>query len=123
MAIQQTETIQRLWDRFVNEQLAAIPPEERRLYEQQLEDRFAELVERGSDAPTGRRRLSRPARLWRQGSGGLRGDGISVRQAGFRRQRRSEPVACRGRALFHLSIRALESVPDGRCIATAVPAR
>ena len=53
MAIQQTETIQRLWDRFVNEQLAAIPPEERRLYEQQLEDRFAELVEKGAEALPG----------------------------------------------------------------------
>jgi hypothetical protein len=53
MSIQQTETIQRLWDRFIREQLATIPPEERRLYEQQFEDRFAELVEKGADTPTG----------------------------------------------------------------------
>ena len=50
MSIQQTETIQRLWDRFIREQLAAIPPEERRAYEQQFEDRFSELVEQGSAA-------------------------------------------------------------------------
>jgi hypothetical protein len=53
MAIQHTETIQRLWDRFIRDQLAAIPAEERRVYEQQLEDRFAELVQKGADAPTG----------------------------------------------------------------------
>jgi hypothetical protein len=53
MAIQQTETIQRLWDRFIRDQLAGMPAEERRLYEQQLEDRLSELVEKGSDAPDG----------------------------------------------------------------------
>jgi hypothetical protein len=53
MAIQQTETIQRLWDRFIRDPLAGVPPEERRAYEQQLEDRFAELVEKGADTPTG----------------------------------------------------------------------
>src|ERR1700722_16498039 len=53
MAIQHTETIQRLWDRFIRDQLASIPPEERRAYEQQFEDRFADLVQTGSDAGTG----------------------------------------------------------------------
>jgi len=53
MTIQQTETIQRLWDRFIRDQLATIPPEERRAYTQQFEERFAELVEKGADGPTG----------------------------------------------------------------------
>src|SRR6516225_2607859 len=53
MAIQQTETIQRLWDRFIRDQLASVPPEDRPAYEAQLEDRFTELLEKGSDAPTG----------------------------------------------------------------------
>ena len=53
MTIQQTETIQRLWDRFIRDQLASVPPEERRAYTQQFEERFAELVEKGADAPTG----------------------------------------------------------------------
>ncbi len=29
MTIQQTETIQRLWDRFIRDQLANVPPEDR----------------------------------------------------------------------------------------------
>ncbi|MGB8843772.1 MAG: hypothetical protein WCC64_22190 [Aliidongia sp.] len=53
MTIQQTETIQRLWDRFIRDQLATVPPEERRAYTQQFEERFTELVEKGADAPTG----------------------------------------------------------------------
>ena len=53
MTIHQTETIQRLWDRFIRDQLAGVPPEERRAYTQQFEERFAELVEKGADAPTG----------------------------------------------------------------------
>jgi hypothetical protein len=53
MTIQQTETIQRLWDRFIRDQLASIPPEERRAYTQQFEERFSELVEKGADAPSG----------------------------------------------------------------------
>jgi hypothetical protein len=51
MTIQHTETIQRLWDRFIHDQLAGIAPEERRAYEQQFEDRFAELSREGADAP------------------------------------------------------------------------
>jgi hypothetical protein len=53
MAIQQTETIQRLWDRFIRDQLANVPPEERQAYEQQLEDRYAELVQDSAGTPTG----------------------------------------------------------------------
>jgi hypothetical protein len=53
MTIQQTETIQRLWDRFIRDQLTNIPPEERRAYEQQFEDRFADLVQRGAETQTG----------------------------------------------------------------------
>ena len=53
MTIQHTETLQRLWKRFSRDQLAGIPPEERREFEQQFEDRFAELVQGGADAPAG----------------------------------------------------------------------
>jgi hypothetical protein len=53
MTIQQTETIQRLWDRFIRDQLATIPPEERRGYEQQFEERFTELVQKGAGEAVG----------------------------------------------------------------------
>lgn len=53
MTIQHTETIQRLWDRFIRDQLATIPPEERRAFEQQFEDRFADLVQRGAETQAG----------------------------------------------------------------------
>jgi len=53
MTIQHTETIQRLWDRFIRDQLATVPPEERRAYAQHFEDRFAELVQQGAEAPAG----------------------------------------------------------------------
>ena len=36
-----------------SDQLAGLPPEERRAFEQQFEDRFAELVQKGADAPSG----------------------------------------------------------------------
>ena len=42
MSIQQTETIQRLWDRFIHDQLSSLPPEDRRAFEQQFEDRFGD---------------------------------------------------------------------------------
>src|SRR5262245_59295797 len=44
MSYNTTETIQRLWATFLQEQLAALPPEERQQYEQQFEDRFSELL-------------------------------------------------------------------------------
>ena len=53
MTIRHTETLQRLWERFSRDQLAGLPPEERRQFEQQFEDRFAELVQTGADAPPG----------------------------------------------------------------------
>ena len=95
MTIQHTETIQRLWERFSRDQLAGIPPEERRQFEQQFEDRFAELVEKDADAPSGGRRLPRPYRLRRQGPRCLRGDGVSAHPAGLRRQRRAEASCMR----------------------------
>jgi hypothetical protein len=49
MTIQTTETIQRLWAEFLRDQLAALPPEERQQYEQQLEDRFNELLKKGAN--------------------------------------------------------------------------
>ncbi len=44
MSFNTTETIQRLWESFLREQLAALPPEERQQYEQQFEDRFGSLL-------------------------------------------------------------------------------
>jgi hypothetical protein len=49
MSYNTTETIQRLWDTFLREQMAAMPPEERRLYEQQFEDRFSELLKKSAN--------------------------------------------------------------------------
>jgi hypothetical protein len=49
MSFQTTETIQRLWATFLREQLAAIPPQERQQYEQQLEDKFSELLKGAAD--------------------------------------------------------------------------
>ena len=53
MTIQQTETIQRLWDRFLRDQLANVPLEERRAYTQQFEERFAELIEKDTEQRPG----------------------------------------------------------------------
>jgi hypothetical protein len=53
MNIQDTEALQRLWDRFFRDQMAAIPPEERRAFEQQFQDRFTELVQTGGGEPKG----------------------------------------------------------------------
>jgi hypothetical protein len=49
MSFQTTETIQRLWATFLRDQLGAIPAEERQQYEQQLEDRFGELLKDAAD--------------------------------------------------------------------------
>ena len=52
MTIQTTETIQRLWDKFIRDQLAGLPPEQRQQFEQQLEDRFNELMKAGANGGT-----------------------------------------------------------------------
>jgi hypothetical protein len=44
MAFENVESIARLWQRFLREQLAAMPPEERQKYETQFEERFQELL-------------------------------------------------------------------------------
>lgn len=44
MSYQTTETIQRLWDDFLRESLASIPPDQRQDYVQQFENRFSELL-------------------------------------------------------------------------------
>jgi hypothetical protein len=49
MSYNTTETIQRLWSQFLRDQLAAMPAEERTQYEQQLEDRFGELLKNAAD--------------------------------------------------------------------------
>jgi hypothetical protein len=49
MSYNTTETIQRLWATFLQEQLAALPPEERQQYEQQFEDRFGELLKNAAN--------------------------------------------------------------------------
>lgn len=49
MSFNTTETIQRLWESFLREQLAALPPEERQQYEQQFEDRFGDLLKQAAN--------------------------------------------------------------------------
>src|ERR671914_338517 len=49
MSIQTTETLQRLLQTFLREQLAALPPEERQKFEQQFEDRFNELLKNAAN--------------------------------------------------------------------------
>jgi hypothetical protein len=53
MSFQTTETIQRLWETFLRDQLASIPPDQRQQYEQQFEERFGELLQ-GAANGTGR---------------------------------------------------------------------
>jgi hypothetical protein len=49
MSYNTTETIQRLWATFLQEQLAALPAEERQQYEQQFENRFSELLQKAAN--------------------------------------------------------------------------
>ncbi len=44
MSFQTTETIQRLWETFLREQLGALPPEQRQQFETQFEERFGQLL-------------------------------------------------------------------------------
>ncbi len=44
MSFQTTETIQRLWETFLREQLEAMPPEQRKDFENGFEQRFGELL-------------------------------------------------------------------------------
>lgn len=53
MTLQTTETIQRLWSTFLREQLSSMPPENRKQVEQQLEDRFGELLEKAANGNGG----------------------------------------------------------------------
>jgi hypothetical protein len=49
MSVNTTETLQRLMQTFLREQLAALPPEERQKFEQQFEDRFNELLKNAAN--------------------------------------------------------------------------
>jgi hypothetical protein len=49
MTIQTTETIQRLWETFLRDQLAGLPPDQRQPLEAQFEDRFSELLQGAAD--------------------------------------------------------------------------
>ncbi|MGC4093193.1 MAG: hypothetical protein QM756_35960 [Polyangiaceae bacterium] len=53
MSFQTTETIQRLWETFLREQLGSMPPAQRQVFEQQFESRFEDLLKRSSDKPDG----------------------------------------------------------------------
>jgi hypothetical protein len=44
MSFNTTETIQRLWETFLRDQLAGLAPQERQQFEQQFETRFGELL-------------------------------------------------------------------------------
>lgn len=50
MSFQTTETIQRLWETFLRDQLASMPPEQRQPFEHQFEERFAELLKEAANA-------------------------------------------------------------------------
>ena len=52
MSFQTTETLQRLMQTFLREQLAALPPEQRQQFEQQFEDRFNELLKNAANGGT-----------------------------------------------------------------------
>lgn len=53
MSYQTTETIQRLWETFLSDQLANLPPAQREGFEQQFEQRFSDLL-KGAANGTGR---------------------------------------------------------------------
>lgn len=53
MSYQTTETIQRLWETFLQEQLTALPPEQRQQFEQGFEDRYGELLGKAADGAGG----------------------------------------------------------------------
>jgi hypothetical protein len=53
MSYKTTETIQRLWETFLRDQLAGLPPDQRQPFEQQFEQRFGELLQ-GAANGTGR---------------------------------------------------------------------
>ncbi|GBC60424.1 hypothetical protein DENIS_1376 [Desulfonema ishimotonii] len=48
MAYENHETIKRMWQKFIREQLAEIPPEERQKYEHQFEKRFEDLLKQSA---------------------------------------------------------------------------
>jgi hypothetical protein len=49
MSVQTTETIQRLWETFLRDELGKMPPAQRQGFEQQFEDRFGELLKDASN--------------------------------------------------------------------------
>jgi hypothetical protein len=53
MTFQTTETIQRLWETFLQDQLGAMPADQRQQFEQQFEDRFGELLGKAADGAGG----------------------------------------------------------------------
>jgi len=53
MSVKTTETIQRLWETFLREQLGNLPPEQRQNYEQHFETRFSELLKGAANGTSG----------------------------------------------------------------------
>jgi hypothetical protein len=49
MSFNTTETIQRLWETFLRDQLAGLAPHDRQQFEQQFEDKFGELLKGAAD--------------------------------------------------------------------------
>ena len=49
MSFQTTETIQRLWDTFLREQIGKLPPEQRQSFETQFEQRLGDLLRSAAD--------------------------------------------------------------------------
>ena len=53
MSFQTTETIQRLWETFLRDQLAGMQPEERQKFEQPFEQKFGELLKGAASGAAG----------------------------------------------------------------------
>ena len=121
MAYETYETIQRLWQRLLREELDGLPPEQRRA----VASEFEVPLQRPAQGCLGeRRRCVHRSRRPRQGRGAaVRRRRLS--QPGGRLRRGRGPVAAprRGRALLHLHVRADGRVPRGRGAAPAVPRR
>lgn len=69
MSYQTTTTIQRLWNTFLSEQLAALPPDQRQQFESQFEDHFGQLLSNAGGEGDGRRGFVDLIGLGGQGGG------------------------------------------------------
>ena len=119
MSFQTTETLQRLMQTFLREQLAALPPEQRQQFEQQFENRFNELLKNAANG--GMEGFLDLVGFGGKGPVEFENLAYPYITPDFDESVDPEPAPCRGRALLHLPARAHEGVPGGRGAAAAVP--